>query len=517
MSNQIEIFQQNLYSEKIISKSRFDAQDKSGDLTRQAMDIQEKFRKELLNASTGKGRAHLKKVLRGWTLPWIDLEMSENLVLEDPLDKNGKLVGENKNIQEIIRVAEKVRSEGVEVWVNLGIGGSDLTTQALVWSTLNTHHNFLSKEMRGGAPEIHFVGNDFSPEKISDLLQGLDKRGLLSKTKFNVISKSGSTQETLAAFLIIRDFLAQKLSLKMGIGKFFIATTGLNEKSLLFQLNKIDPFYAMLPVPDGTGGRFSAFSPVGLLALAVTANKNLGESPRSRVTDAMSGIKDAISDMLDTPATSDKNVIFQSAMNNFIAETKKQKTLLIMVVYDPILKQVGELAQQLYSESVQKFGQGMDFISIVGSEKMHSIWNGAAEGTGAMRDLVLFVGTRKIDLNRNPVVPKGSGITGKEIVSMEGLPLSKVQLASMEGVMRDATDRGILNYAITIPERNVRQVARFVYLFQSIVACEGKLRGLEKEQFPDGTYKDFTYLQDGVEGYKIQTREILMKSRGQTP
>ena len=512
MSTEIQIRQENLYSEKINSDSRFSSKDKEGDLAQKVKEVQAKFQQEFQNASHGKGRIHLKKVLRGWTLPWIDLEMSESVVLKDPLDKDGKLVDENKNIQDVIRVAERVRSEGVDVWVNLGIGGSDLTTQALVWSTLNSQHNSLPKEMRGGAPEIYFVGNDFSPEKISDLLESLYKRDLLQKTKFNVISKSGSTQETLAAFLIAREFLIKKLGVKSGeIGKFFIATTGINEKSVLFQLNKREPFYAMLPVPDGTGGRFSAFSPVGLLALAVTANKNLNETPRSRVMDAMNGIKDALSDMLNIPADNEKNVVFQSAMNQVVAEYQKKKTFLIMIVYDPLLKQVGELAQQLYSESVQKFRQGMDFVSIVGSEKMHSIWNGAAEGTGAMRDLVLFIGTRKTDPGRDPVIPVGSGITGKEIASMEGFPLSKVQQASMEGVMRDATERGILNYALVIPERNVRQVARLIYVFQSIVAAEGKLRGLEKDKYPDGTYKDFTYLQDGVEGYKIQTREILTK------
>ena len=510
MSVTIQIKQDNLFSDKINSNSRFSPSDKT-ELFDKVKQIQERFRREFEDASTGKGRAHLKKVLRGWTLPWIDLEIPETTTVNDPLDKSGTLVGESKSIQDVIQVAEKVRQNGCEVWVNLGIGGSDLTTQALVWSTLNSHHNFLPAYARGGAPEVHFIGNDFSPEKVLDLLEGLAKRGVLQKTKFNVISKSGATQETLAAFLIVRNFLSRRLSLKENVNQFFIATTGLNEKSLLFQMSKIDPFFAMLPVPDGTGGRFSAFSPVGLLALAVTANTNLGESPRSRVVDAMNGIKDALVDMLDTPADSEKNVVFQSAMNQVIAEVKKKKSFMIMIVYDPLLKQVGELAQQLYSESVQKFGQGMDFVSIVGSEKMHSIWNGAAEGTGAMRDLVLFVGTEKTNPKRDAVIPTGSGIAGKEVSSMEGLPLSKVQQASMEGVMRDATERGILNYAIVLPERTVREVSRFIYLFQSIVAVEGKLRGLEKEQFADGTYKDFTYLQDGVEGYKIQTREILAK------
>ncbi len=530
-SQSIDLIQDNLYTES--TPSKFVLEDKQKFID-QAKQIQEQFKKELQGAGDAAGRIHLKKVLRGWTLPWVDVELDESVIYDNALDPDGSIVSNNPIIQSIIETADKVRADGVEVWVNIGIGGSDLPTQALVSSTINSQHNNLSKEKRGGAPEIYFIGNDFSPEKVIDLLTSLRDRGLLLKTKFNVVSKSGATQETLAAFLITRSVLAEELK-KTGVkpilledgseyyktGQFFVATTGLNEKSVLFQLNQktygsekeSDEFYAMLPVPDGTGGRFSAFSPVGLLALAVTANSNLGESPKSRIDDVMNGIKDVIRDTLELPIEDENNIAFQAAMNHVIAEKEKGKSLLIMIVYDPLMKQVGDIAQQLYSESVQKFGQGLDFLSIVGSEKMHSIWNGAVEGTGAERDLVLFVGTKTTEESRNPVIPKGSGISGKEIVSMEGLNLSTVQQASLQGVAADATERGILNYTLLLPERNVRQVARFIYLFQTIVAVEGKLRGLEKEKAEDGSYKDYTYLQDGVEGYKVQTREILSKMK----
>jgi len=531
---EIQIQQQNLYSGKIDSKSRFTDQDKAG-LIEQSKKIQEQFKRELEAASTSEGRAHLKKVLRGWTLPWIDVDCPESDIFQDPLDQDGSIVSSNKTFQSIIDIAGRVRDEETEVWVNIGIGGSDLPTQALVSSTLNSQHNNLSKEKRGGAPQVYFVGNDFSPEKVHDLLASLEERDLLLKTKFNVVSKSGATQETLSAFLIIREFISQALkkggeqpiALEDGseyfkTGKFFVATTGLNEKSVLFQLNQKkyganqekDEFFAMLPVPDGTGGRFSGFSSVGLLALAVTANKNLGETPQTRIQDTMNGIKDVLTECLNLDVSDEKNIAFQTAMNHVIAEKNKNKSLLIMVMYDPLMKQVGDIAQQLYSESVQKFGQGLDFLSIVGSEKMHSIWNGAVEGTGAERDIVLFIGTQKTDSTRDPIIPKGSGISGKEIVSMEGLNLSTVQTASLQGVSKDATERGILNYSLLLPERSLRQVARLIYLFQTLVAVEGKLRGLEKEQYEDGSYKDYTYLQDGVEGYKIQTREILGKLKG---
>jgi len=534
--------QQNLYAPSIAEGSRFTAEDKDG-LRERVMEIQERFRAEFEGAETGAGRRHLKDALRGWTIPWMDVDWLVDMIFPRPLDAKEWSFERSHAVREVIDVAEKVRAEKTKVWVNIGIGGSDLPAQALIQATLpNAFQNQIGYQEATGAPEVHFVGNDFSPEKLIDLLEMLNTRGLLFKTKFNAVSKSGTTQEPLAAFLIIRKYLQDRLQdyrnllsdednpdthlrelgLKEGdivpitledgskyfrTGRFFIATTGLNDKSELFNLNsktygamnERDPFFALLPVPDGTGGRFSAFSPVGLLALAVTANAEKGETPRSRIWEALEGVKEAIHDMLNIPATDASNIVFQAAMNHFIAETKKGKTVIYFVTYDPLMEHVGALAQQLFSESLTKGGQGFEIVSIVGSNKMHSIWNGIIEGTGAKRALVIFLGTDKTDSARDPKVPAGSGIQGKEVSSMEGLPMSVIQSASREGVAANATASGVLNYSLMIPGRSVRNVARLIYTIQSIVAAEGELRGLGIN----------TYLQGGVQGYKTATAERL--------
>src|SRR5207302_1904797 len=105
----------------------------------------------------------------------------------------------------------------------------------------------------------------------------LSSQGLLDRTCVNVVSKSGKTGETIAAAMILRERMRQ--SRIHDWASHFIATTGQNEESVLFEMNQSTPFFGMLPVPEGVGGRFSFPSPVGLLPFAVTART---QSPRAR-------------------------------------------------------------------------------------------------------------------------------------------------------------------------------------------------------------------------------------------
>ena len=59
----------------------------------------------------------------------------------------------------------------------------------------------------GGAPEVYFTGDTFDPRKLVGLLEMLKARNLLQKTLFNIISKSGTTTETMATLMIIRKAL----------------------------------------------------------------------------------------------------------------------------------------------------------------------------------------------------------------------------------------------------------------------------------------------------------------------
>lgn len=130
--------------------------------------------------------------------------------------------------------------------VQVGIGGSDLGPRAL-YIALQAYKNPKRR--------VHFVSN-VDPDDVAATLMGLD----LSKTLVVVVSKSGSTLETLTnEQLVASHFKRAGLEPK----KHFIAVTG--EKSPLDDPSK---YLASFYMWDYIGGRYSATSMVGGVMLA---------------------------------------------------------------------------------------------------------------------------------------------------------------------------------------------------------------------------------------------------------
>jgi len=145
-----------------------------------------------------------------------------------------------------------------ENFVVLGIGGSSLGNRTLFDALCHPFYNFLSQEKRRG-PRMFFVDNT-DPDYLSGLFNILDP----AKTLINVITKSGSTAETMANFMVFVGWLKKRLH--NNYAKHVIATTD-PEEGALRKIAKAEGFYTF-PVPRGVGGRFSVLSAVGLVSSA---------------------------------------------------------------------------------------------------------------------------------------------------------------------------------------------------------------------------------------------------------
>ena len=140
-------------------------------------------------------------------MKWRDLHSSQDAVLCD-----------------VKRIASRVRDH-FDTFVVLGIGGSALGPIAVHQALNHLHYNDLPHDKRNG-PRL-FVEDNVDPQRMSDLLDVIDPR----KTAFNVISKSGSTSETMAQLLIILDLL--KKTVGEGWVSHIIATTDKNKGNLI--------------------------------------------------------------------------------------------------------------------------------------------------------------------------------------------------------------------------------------------------------------------------------------------
>ena len=132
-----------------------------------------------------------------------------------------------------------------EAVLTVGIGGSALGAATIA--------DALDSDV-----EAYFLDN-VDPEQVTALLADLP----LGSTTVNVVSRSGTTAETLANFLVVRDAME---SAGVDWTERTFVTTG--ESGPLRELADRHDLPS-LPVPDGVPGRFSALSTVGLACAAI--------------------------------------------------------------------------------------------------------------------------------------------------------------------------------------------------------------------------------------------------------
>ena len=206
--------------------------------------------KALLNGeiiNTGEKRKVLHHLLRG--------EQGR------PVIENGKNIGdfyraEQKrffDFAEVVRSGEVVGSTGktFTTAVQIGIGGSDLGPRAM----------YLALENFAALEEIKKIDAKFISNVDTDDAAAVIASVSLEETIFILVSKSGTTQETLANELFVKERLK-----KAGLdsSKHMVAVT--SETSPLARNSEyLDSFY----IDDYIGGRYSSSSAVGGCILSI--------------------------------------------------------------------------------------------------------------------------------------------------------------------------------------------------------------------------------------------------------
>ncbi|MDD4316863.1 MAG: glucose-6-phosphate isomerase, partial [Clostridia bacterium] len=231
----------------------------------------------------------------------------------------------------ITAAAKEIRSR-FDNFVVLGIGGSALGPMAVFQALCHLRHNELPKRARK-APKF-YVEDNVDPERMQAMLDVLD----LEKTVFNVITKSGSTSETMSQYLIIMDLLKKRFGDKAG--EHIIATTS-ETKGNLIKLAKAEKLRTFF-IPESVGGRFSQLCPVGLLPAAVLGI-NIKEMLRGAAyMDKKCRIKDT-----------KRNPALMAAALQYIA-INKGKNISVMMPYADSLKLMADWYCQLWGESLGK-------------------------------------------------------------------------------------------------------------------------------------------------------------------
>ncbi|MFC6873545.1 glucose-6-phosphate isomerase [Halobellus marinus] len=197
-------------------------------------------------------------------------------------------------------------------------------------------------------PDAYFLDN-VDPEHVSRLLDSLP----LDRTVVNVVSKSGTTAETLANFLVVREAMADA-----GVDwteRTFV-TTG--ESGNLRALAETQDLPA-LPVPEGVPGRFSALSTVGLTMAAIQGHDL--DAIRAGAADAAGDLSGSL---FETPA-------YAYGATTYALAERGADTNAVMP-YAERLETFAEWFAQLWAESLGKDGIGQTPARALGATDQHS-------------------------------------------------------------------------------------------------------------------------------------------------
>lgn len=377
---------------------------------------------------------------------------------------------DEKMFNEIETFAEKILSE--EKYENLlviGIGGSSLGPQALIESLNTPLWNRLSKGKRKGKLTIDFIDN-LDPQIIRTVLSRLK----LEKTFFLVISKGGGTLETVVPMLIVKEWLGEEKFYKQSA---FITTLN---KGLLFELSK-KYNVPVFSIPENVGGRFSVFSPVGLLPAAL-CGLNLHEIKE--------GIKEA--DRLCQENSFKENIAASVALSGYFSY-KANKNIFVLMPYSTCMKKVADWFIQLWAESLGKSSKGSTPLPAVGATDQHSQIQMFNEGPNDK--LVCFI---KVNKHKKDLVIPDFSTTHKEFSLYSGKKVGKILNMELDATRKALTERNRANLLLTLPELDEYYLSQLLYIFEVSTAICGGLLDINP------------FDQPGVELAKKYTKEMLV-------
>lgn len=380
----------------------------------------------------------------------------------------------------VIRTATRLR-ELVDRVVVLGIGGSYLGAKALFDSLCHTYHNEMPAKMRMGKPRIYFEGNAVDNDTLQEFFELLDNTCVdpeIPEERWGVVvvSKSGDTIETAAAFRAIKAEAVRYYGWKSElVQEVIIPVTGPGGKLR-------DQFHAegytdddIFTIPDDIGGRYSVFTPAGLLPAAV-----MGLDVRALLLGAAAMTKRFLEEPFE------RNPVLQYAAVNYLMTEELKKTTRVTAVWSKKLEAVGWWYDQMLSESLGKAGRGATPLTVVQTRDLHSRGQQHQEGT---RDKV--INNVVVRQAKHPPVMIGHAERNEDDLnqySRKGYP--DILDAAFQGTNEAYAEAARPTADIVLPSLSEHTIGQLLQMLMLATVVEGRLMGTNP------------YGQPGVEAYK---------------
>ncbi|MSR86976.1 hypothetical protein EXS70_02275 [Candidatus Peribacteria bacterium] len=397
-------------------------------------------------------RTSMKKHVEDWLK---ERSAGDHAWSMDPYDK--------KTIQRVREAAMAAKGHGIKTVLWIGIGGSGLGPKVI-------------QEAFETPDTMQFIVVDtIDPAALLQILSIVEWK----TTLIVIASKSGDTLEPMSAFFLFWEHLCSQRKLKPK--DHVIAVTDSQKGTLHeFCVNNDIP---MLPIPDGVGGRYSIFTPIGLLPLALLDGD---------VAAFVRGAKEM--DTLCQSTSLSENPAAQLAATQFLLDTRRGYPVRVIMPYSVRMQSLARWNQQLIAESLGKTETANPIpVAAIGTQDQHSLlqqWM-----AGPRKSWHLFL--RELEKPRlnvpEDVAPEWKEIAGKSFGTLLD--------ACYEGTSRALTSAKRPHATISLTRLDASHLGQLFFLLLTEVVLLGKL------------YRIDPYGQPAVEVGKQITKQLLSRGR----
>ena len=369
----------------------------------------------------------------------------------------------SQNVEDILEFCNDF-DDNVDNIVVLGIGGSSLGAKAI--------YEFLKPVKRPKRKLYFFESTD--PLNIMEILSKIE----IKKSHFMVISKSGTTVETISIF----KYLYAK---EKDASRYTFIT---DENSALDKFAKeigSKTFY----LPQNVGGRFSVLSVVGLLPLALCGVD---------IKELLKGANQVKESFFNDGYL--KELLLNKAI--FYAKYHTTYNINCLFAYSETLRYFTEWYVQLWGESLGKkqsnsaFHVGVTPIGLIGPKDQHSFLQLIVEGT---RDKsVTFI---KVDDFQNELAIPSSTLPHLESLdTLNNITFHDLITMQSDSVIEALLEQGDIPLDEIIVKRVDEEcIGELIYYYEILTSLVGQLINVN------------TYNQPGVESGKIILKNKLNK------
>ncbi len=391
----------------------------------------------------------------------------------------------NYDKEEFARIkaaAEKIKKNS-DVLIVIGIGGSYLGARAAIELLKSPLYNNLKKD----TPEIYYVGNSISPTHLNEVISLCEGKDF----SVNVISKSGTTTEPALAFRVFRSMVEKKYGKEGAKDRIFCTTD--KARGTLKQLADTEG-YETFVIADDIGGRFSVLTAVGLLPIAVAG---------CDIDAIMAGAKQAMDEL---SVDFDNNDCYKyAAIRNILYS--KNKSVEMLISYDPSFTMMAEWWKQLFGESEGKDNKGIFPSSATFSTDLHSLGQFIQDGSRIMFETVVDIKKPKQDFF---LEDDAENLDGLNFLTNQNM--SVVNRKAFEGTVLAHTEGGVPNIVLELEDTTEKSFGYMVYFFEKACAISGYMLGVNPFNQPGvESYKNNMFALLGKPGYENQKAALEAK------